>query len=142
MGEKKIYEIINPSDQITVRATPEEASVLGVILGASFYFLKDAETNEDAPKVSDDEWKELREAIYADAERRKSYADVFRSALIGSMTDRLLFEDAVAKMTPADAKAYLDKWQDMRRSSMNDICKRLRDAADGIENWKTKEEAA
>jgi hypothetical protein len=136
--EKRLYEIINPSDPITVMATPAEARVFAYTLGLSLYFLNDAEGNIPESYTAD-EWNAARDAIYADPVLKASFANVYRSALIGSPSNRKMFEEAIKRMTPADAVGYRAMWHDHHRSSMNDICARLWEAADAIDAYVEKE---
>jgi hypothetical protein len=133
MERRSVYKLINPSDQITFRATAEEAAVIAVIMLASMYFVKDVETGE-APKPPQDVLA-TRNAIYADPERKASYASAFRSFLIGSLSERELFEEAVSRMTTEEARDFRTRYHDKRRSSMNDICSRLWAAADKIDAY-------
>lgn len=129
MSERRLYELINPSDAITFRATPDEAAVMAVIFHASMLFVKDAVTGAE-PVVED--FEATRKAIWADPERQASYAAAYRSFLVGSRSERELFEEAVKRMTPDEATAYRAAYHDRRRTSMNDICARMWDAGDKI----------
>lgn len=133
---KRLYDLINPSDAITFRATPEEAAVLAEIMRASMLYVRDAETGDD-PKVED--VAATREAIWADPERQASYADAFRSFLIGTKSERELFEEATSRMTASEAADYRDKYHDRRRTSMNDICAALWERAEQIATYKRPE---
>lgn len=133
MAERRLYDLINPSDQITFRATPKEAGVIAAIMGASLYFVRDIETGEDP---STEGALLDRRAIWSNADAIASYAKAWDSFLVGSPRDRSLFDEAVAKMTAEDAAAYRAKWHHEKRSSINDICQACWDAAARIAEEK------
>ena len=127
MSELRVWEIINPSDKVTVRATIEDAAVFGAMLQRSWLFLKPADGGEPYPDIDAD--KE-REVILSDPERLTRYITVFRSAIVGNRED---YEAAIAHMTPDAAAAFTKDWQDRKRSSMNDICGTLHEVANRME---------
>lgn len=129
MSETQIYELINPSDAITFRATKEEASVIAGIVGASLLFVKDVETGE-APNTEG--WQDARERFWKDSVAFDSYCRAYESFLVGSPKDRELFEDAVRNMGADEAAEYRLKWHNRKCSSMNDICARFWEAAKGM----------
>ncbi len=96
-------------------------------------FVKDTETGE-TPAV--DDVAAVREAIWADPARKASYAEAFRSFLIGTASERELYEEAVKRMTPDEATAYRASYHDRRRTSMSDICSTLWERADEIANYE------
>jgi hypothetical protein len=126
MSEKRLYTLVNPSDAITFRATLVEAAIIADRMLDAPYFVKDAETGE-TPKV--DDLPAEYDAIWFDAEKIASYSAAYASFLVGTRSERELFEEAVCRMTPDEATAYRDKYHDRRRTSMNDICKSCWDAA-------------
>lgn len=129
MSEKRLYEVVNPSDAITFRATLVEAACIAVRLSPGWMFVEDAETGE-APKIENLEAE--YDAIWKDAGKLASYADAYRSFMVGSRTERELVEDAVALMSEEQAKAYRSKWHDKRRTSMNDLCRQCWETAEKI----------
>lgn len=133
MSEKRLYEVINPSDAITFRASVVEAACIADRLRPAWYFVKDVETGEE-PKV--DNLQADYDAIWKDAEKLASYADAYRSFLVGTRSERELFEEAVSRMTPEEALAYRDKYHDRRRTSMNDICRQVWTQADKIADYE------
>ena len=117
--EKRLYELVNLSDAITFRATVGEAACIADRMRAGLYFVKDVETGKD-PAI--DDLQAFYDAIWSDRDRLNSYADAYDSFLVGSVSERLLFEDVVATMTSDERLAYREKYHDRRRTSMNDIC--------------------
>ena len=73
MSELRVWEIINPSDKVTVRATIEDAAVFGAMLQRSWLFLKPADGGEPYPDIDAD--KE-REVILSDPKRLFSSEEV------------------------------------------------------------------
>lgn len=133
MTEKRLYEVVNPSDAITFRATIIEAACIADRLRPAWYFVKDAETGQE-PKVDDLEAD--YEAIWKDADKLASYAEAYRSFMVGSRVERELVEEAVARMSADEAKAYRSKWHQKRRTSMNDICRMVWETADEIATYE------
>jgi hypothetical protein len=115
MTEKRLYEVINPSDMITFRAAVTEAACIANRLGAAWYFVKDMETGNE-PEVAD--LQSEYDAIWKDADKLASYAEAYRSFLVGSRSD--------------EALAYRAKYHDRQRSSMNDICAQAWETAEKI----------
>jgi len=130
----RLYELINPSDQITFRASPLHAAIIADLMSSSLYFVKDVETGK-APADPDD-IQSAYNAIWQDADALKAYSDAYASFLVGSARDRALFEEIVAGMTPEERKARRDQWHDERCSSMNDICRQCWEAAAKIAAYK------
>lgn len=129
MSEKRLYEVVNPSDAITFRATIIEAACIADRSSAGWMFVKDAETGE-APNV--DNLEAEYDAIWKDAGKLASYAAAYRSFMVGSLTERELVENAVALMGDDEAKAYRSKWHAKRRTSMNDLCSQCWETAEKI----------
>ncbi|MHC1549440.1 hypothetical protein [Phyllobacterium sp. K27] len=138
MSEKRLYEVVNPSDPITFRATLVEAACIADRLRPAWYFVKDAETGEE-PNVEGLEAE--YDAIWKSAEKLASYADAYRSFLVGSRSERELLEEAVSRMSDAEAKAYRAQWHDKRRTSMNDICQQVWETAEKISAFEPEEAA-
>lgn len=126
MSEKRLYEVINPSDKITFRATVVEAACIADRLRPSWYFVKDIETGVE-PEIEN--LQAEYDAIWKDAGKLLSYADAYRSFMVGSVEERELLEDAVSRMTDEEATAYRLKCHNKRRTSMNDICRNVWEAA-------------
>lgn len=129
MTEKRLYEVINPSDKITFRATVVEAACIAARLRQAWYFVKDIETGVE-PEIEDLEAE--YDAIWKDAGKLSSYADAYRSFMVGSVNERELLEEAVSRMTAEEAIGYRARWHDKRRTSMNDICRQVWETAEKI----------
>lgn len=129
MGERRLYEVINPSDRITFRAMLEEAACIADIFDASMLFVKDIETGEK-PQVED--IKAAHDLIYSTRAGLDSYADAFASFMVGTRSERELIEKAIERMSAEEAKAYRAEWHDKLRSSLNDICARCWPVADRL----------
>ncbi|NNU66578.1 hypothetical protein G9X67_14995 [Rhizobium sp. WYCCWR 11152] len=135
MTEKRLYEVVNPSDVITFRATVVEAACIGDRLRPAWYFVKDVQTG-DEPKI--DNLEEEYEAIWKSADKLASYAEAYRSFMVGSRSERELLEEAVSRMTQDEAKAYRAQWHDKRRTSMNDICRQVWETAEKIASYEAE----
>jgi hypothetical protein len=129
MSEKRLYEVVNPSDAITFRATLVEAACIADRLSPGWMFVKDAETGE-APNV--DNLEAEYDAIWKDAAKLASYAEAYRSFMVGSLTERELVDAAVALMDEVQARSYRARWHDKRRTSMNDLCRQCWETAEKI----------
>lgn len=139
MAEKRLYEVVNPSDAITFRASIIEAACIADRLSAGWMFVKDIETGE-APNV--DNLEAEYDAIWKDAGRLASYAEAYSSFMVGSRTERELVEDATALMTDEQAKAYRATWHAKRRTSMSDLCSQCWETAEKIAAYKPEVEDA
>lgn len=115
----RLYELVNPSDRITFRATIEEAACIAERMRPAWYFVKDALTGDD-PVV--DDLQAVYDAIWKDAAKLASYAAAYDSFLVGSDSERELFEKATSLMSIDERRAYRTQYDDRRRSSFNDIC--------------------
>lgn len=130
--ERRLYELINPSDPITFRATLTEAAIICAIMKASMYFVRDVETGEE-PTIAD--VKSARDAIFRSREKLDSYADAFASFMVGNVGDRELVEAATAQMSTADAESYRAIWHDRNRSSLNDICRAFFERSEALRRY-------
>ncbi|MCS0501574.1 hypothetical protein [Ancylobacter mangrovi] len=133
MSERRLYELINPSDAITFRATVEEAAFIAARMLQGPYFVKDAETGEE-PKI--DDLGSRYDALWSDAERLASYALAYRSFLVGNPSDRRLFEAAIERMPPDAADEYRREWHAARCTSFNDICAACWETAEKIAAYR------
>lgn len=133
MTERRLYELINPSDAITFWATPLEAAFIADRMRAGMYFVQDCETGS-APEVGDKEqFIAAYNAVWRDAGKLASYAQAYASFLCCGPSDRRLFDAAVSKMSAEDAKAHRVAWQNEKRTSLNDIVAQC---------WQTAEKIA
>lgn len=130
MTDRRIYELVNPSDAITFRATPIEAAFIADRMRAGPYFVKDAETGESPSQPENIQC--FYDALWCDAAQIQSYAEAYASFLVGSPRDRRLFDEIVAGMSAEQRKARRDKWHDERCTSLNDICRQCWEAAERI----------
>jgi hypothetical protein len=117
---KHLFELINPSDRITFRATLIEAACIADEVAPNLYFVKDSEGGD--PRRAVDDLQAQYDAIWRDAGKIASYAAALDSFLVGSPGERELFEEAVRRMTPEEAAAYRASYHDKRCTSLNDIC--------------------
>lgn len=138
MSEKRLYEVINPSDKITFRATVVEASCIADRLRSAWYFVKDVETGV-GPEIEN--LQAEYDAIWKDAGKLSSYADAYRSFMVGSLSERKLLEEAVSYMTAEEAASYRLTWHDKRRTSMNDICRQVWETAEKIAAYQPESAA-
>lgn len=129
MRTTRLYQLVNPSDMITFRATVAEAACIDARMRAGLYFVNDMETGA-APDVED--LQAEYDAIWKSAEKIASYAAAYRSFLIGSREEREEFERKTASMSTEDAVAFRESYHKRRRTSMNDICRQVWDNADRI----------
>lgn len=139
-----IYEIVNPSDPVTVDAPSFEGALFAtVLLGGGQYFGKPAEEGKE--KVPGflfggfDVWFEERyggrEAQDLLDEHRADVIATLRSACTGSVADRCLFDSALAAITDPDKRAeFLLTWDDQKRTSLNDIARRAHQIADKLDH--------
>lgn len=135
------YELINPSDKYTLRAPDAKTAILAaVILGEGRYGLTDENDEEVLPIFfigGLDEWITDQfgcglNSLFGDADK-SALADCFDSFAICGLGDRRLWDMAVEAMDDSvKRQAWLDKWHDRKRSSMNDIGARARQWATNL----------
>lgn len=118
------YDIINPSDTVTLEAddvTVAQAACL--LLGEGRYGLTNAEGEEVLPLcLFEGQFEEWSKGQNFDLEnilknRREEVAVCLRSAMCCSMNDRIAIVAAVG-----DDPEALARYNDAKRSSLNDIC--------------------
>jgi len=120
--EKKLWELVNPSDPITFRATEVEAVIIADRMLEAMYFVNDAGNGMPVPSMEADELKRAYEAIWKTPEGIASYAAAYDSFLIGTIEQRGLYEKNRSLMTETQQQSYRADYHERRRSSMNDIC--------------------
>jgi hypothetical protein len=127
--KKPLWRVINPSDEITFRASEEEAAFIADRLAPSLMFVESTETGKP-PSIPD--LLASYEALWKDADRIASYAEAYRSFTVGTVSERDLLERAMAVLPAEEAKALRLEWHDKRRTSLNDICRVVWDKAEKI----------
>lgn len=124
------YELINPSDQYTLRAANIKTAVTAaLLLGSGRYGLADVNGAEVMPLFIGgglDEWLYERYRCtvseLVDRADKAALAECLDSVAICSLKDRRLWDMAVEAMDdPSKRAAWLAEWHDVHRSSMNDI---------------------
>ncbi len=136
--EKRLYELINPSDRITFRATVAEAAFIESRMSSAMYFVEDCETGKP-PHIED--IQQQYDSLWFDGERLASYAAAYRSFLVGSQSERELFEEAVSHMSDEEAAAYRARYHERRATSMNDICSACWETAEKIAAYQPEVKA-
>lgn len=145
-----IYEIINPSDAVTIEAQDSVlASIAIIVLGNGQYGLYD----EDGRTVLGIfalskpekliEW--LRDNGVEDTKMDEFYAKngeeiatILESVVYGNISDRKAITALTESMTRSDRLKAMAKYNDSKRSSMNDIGSAACDLAKGFRK-KAKE---
>lgn len=144
MKDRILYEIINPSDALTMYA-PDlvTAGVAVAILGHGQYGV------EGTPILFGwDEWFEgngIQDLdIWLDqSDNLKSVAQCLRSVALGSVEERKYYDAALEAITDdAARKKFIADRNDRRRSSMNDIETRAHKLADACEKALAKKSGA
>lgn len=135
MAEKRIYEISNPSDPVTLETDNELVAAVAVLLlgeGKMGLHRDDGETVLPifllAGPEDIDAWAKERGIEdgmqglqgFVD-EHRLEMAEVFETALVGKPGDRRSIMAAL-KAGGGDLKKALAAWNEEQRSSLNDIC--------------------
>jgi hypothetical protein len=137
-----IYEIINPSDCVTIDAPTFEAAALATILiGNGQYGAKPDDGGEDVPIFLFSSWRAwVKERFGFDEAEQMLEAhkvDVIaalKSACTGSISDRKLFDSALAAITDDEKRAaFLADWDDKKRTSMTAIANAAHDTAKWLE---------
>ena len=119
-----IYEIVNPSDGATIEANNGVLAALAIVVlsetvmpilafGGKDYFTQWLKNNE----IDDDKLDEFY------AENGEEMAAILESVIYGDCKDRAVVSSTAEDMTPEARVAFYAKWNDKKRSSMNDISK-------------------
>lgn len=123
-----IYEIVNPSDAVTIKASdPLVAAVCTLLLAQGQYGLSDEHDNTILPVMifgGIDEW--LLEHKINDLDKFidthiSEMIETLESVVYGSIDSRKLFDSAISKMSPYDASKYRIEWNDSNRTSLTNI---------------------
>jgi uncharacterized Rossmann fold enzyme len=121
-----LYEIINPSDPITVEADDETVACVSVlVIGEGRYGLKDQDGRTVCPLFlfgGAMEWLAKR-GVEIQSYLRDHETEIvacLESAAIGSVADRIGIIAAIG--ATGDKRAALRRWNESRRTSVNDIC--------------------
>jgi hypothetical protein len=137
-----LAEIINPSDAYTIEGEWPVICTATLLLGEGHYPLQEVGGDREMPiflfggKEAADEWmqsefgKTVAEML---DETKDRLPDALDSVLIGSASDRAIFNDAMSKIgDEAKRKEFADAWHDRKRTSMNDIGARAKSLAQRI----------
>lgn len=138
-----LYEVISMSDCVTFEASDDAiAGVVGLLLGHGRYAVKDTGDRMVLPLMifggGVAEWLTEHRIPNGDGglwtwalapERRAEIMAAFRSCAVISLDDR----GALMVATDNDPGA-LARWNEKKRTSMNDICGRAMQIADVIEH--------
>lgn len=120
--EKKLWELVNPSDPITFLATDHEAALIADRALAALYFVRNVETDA-APEVED--LRAWYDKLWFSKEQILSLADAYESFLVG---DRAEFEERVKGAGPEKRAILHREWHEEKGTSINDICAKFWEA--------------
>lgn len=145
-----LFEIVNPSDQCTLVAESLElAAVCVCFLGEGRYSLKWLDCESEVPLFlfgGSDEWfkknfNSTTEESFENAftNQLTELIKIFESVLLGGKDQRELFELKQKGMNEAEKAAFRIQWNDERRTSMNNICGRALEIAEGMKAKMQKE---
>lgn len=141
-----IYEIINPSDPITIEHDDDKIAASAILyLGRGKLGLTDEEGNDVLPVflLSDEKYvEEWMQERGIDKEffkaNRAAIADCLDTAVVGSIMDRKGIIAAISK--EEDYRGAIERWNDVQRTSLNDIAGVAFEVADAIRRGLKKEE--
>ncbi len=118
-----IYDIVNPSDDVTLETDDlDVARAVCIFLGGGKYGLNDEDGNEVMPLLFLGGFDEFCEATGFDypstvRNRRAKFIACLRSAMCCRVSERKAIRAAVG-----DDQNALARYNDEKRSSVNDIC--------------------
>lgn len=133
-----IFDIINPSDACTLEAGDfEVAAIACFFLGAGRYGLRqlDDDRKLEMPILmfGADSWfqemfgRSFEESVQSTTKlSRDELTAALDSVLYGDAVDRLTFAELTQSMPPEERATKRREWNEVRRSSMNDIGKQAR----------------
>lgn len=130
-----VYELINPSDQITFEGDSDQVAIAaGLLLGEGKVGMRkvgDAENIDVLPLLLFANEEQINAALGAhdmslgtlsgwmDA-NKAALADFLESVLYGSARDRELFTAMTAKLSVDEVRKQRAVWNERKRSSLND----------------------
>lgn len=134
-----LFEVINPSDAYTFEADSYGvAAAAGLFLGEGRYGLQEVGGEWSMPVFifgGAIEWFDSQFgdfSAFTEANKPK-IAAALDSLVIGSATERMAYDTALAEISDADRReAFKAKWHDRNRSSMNNIGARAKKLAAAI----------
>ena len=133
-----VYSIINPSDSYTLAADDLKIAALAVfLLGKGKYGLETRDGEQAVPLFlfgGADEWVQEQfgitlEELMSGAVSDGDLATCLESVVIGDFADRELFLKTVDLLPESAREAWIEGWNDSKRSSLNDIGGRAKDCA-------------
>jgi hypothetical protein len=143
-----IYEISNPSDPITIEYDDEKVAIAAILyLGRGKLGLTDEEGRDVLPVflLAGDDYIEqwMKEKGIVDdfvTENKAKIADCLDTAVVGGIMDRKGIIAAISK--EEDYRGAIERWNDVQRTSLNDIAGAAFEMADAIRRGMKKEEGA
>ena len=137
-----IYDLINPSDDVTFEAASFEAAVLAVWLVGDGHY---------GARHVDGEWREIPLGLFEDAaewlaqfglpglnvalhQHRADVIKTLRSFATATLQDRGIYVATLEIISkPEERKAFKAMWDDRHRSSLNAITRRAHHLAESLD---------
>lgn len=138
MAERRIYALVNPSDAVCFDTDDEEALAAGIlVLGEGWYGLTRDDGSEALPlrpfgDAAEEVAKKCVTFLNSPSNLRRS-ATALRTILYCSISDRKALESAFSDLPDAQRIEAIRRFNDSKRSSMNDIGARALRLADQFE---------
>jgi hypothetical protein len=135
----KLYEIVNPSDPVTFEAPSDEVAAAAVLsLGEGFYGCQGEDDRRVLPILAFfsgafEPWAKENPSVMAvlsaepGSEAALAVAAALESTAVCSLENRAALVAAVGRDPGA-----VDRWNEARRSSLNNICRAARKLAGRI----------
>jgi hypothetical protein len=147
MGGSMIYDVINPSDPITIECEDEKIAQAAILLlGRGRLGLCDEEGRDVLPVflLASDEYVDswiIEHGIGDGFWKRHldEIANCLDSCVVGDISDRKGVLAAISK--EEDYRAALERWNDAMRSSLNDIAGTAFKLADQLRNQLEADDA-
>ena len=126
----KVYEIINPSDMMTIEAEELKVAVISILhVSNGAYGLENVDDEKDEfPIFLLGGWREWWKEKYKDDpdeyadKHEKEIIDCLNSVMLGDANDRKLYKTGIDLMKDEESKETFKKqWHETKCSSMNDI---------------------
>lgn len=141
------WEVINPSDQVVFEAGELEiAAITTILLGSGSYgaeeqvengrkvplFLFEGAAGLDAwcDQEFGKTWEQLIENVVN--ERSEELENALRSLVYGGAAEARQLNETWAQLPPEEARVARARWNDTRRSSLNNIGARAEQIADNV----------
>ena len=133
-----LYDLTNPSDDISFIAPSHEAAVLAVLMVGRGMYGAESEEGDEIPMCLDRNVDEYLEGIFGEGSGypelfKVHFSDVLKtlqSFVTVSAERRGVYDKALELIPPFKRAEFVEYWEDTHRTSVNNITKYAQHVAD------------